>query len=612
MMKKVLITLMILVSSIFMISQNINAFSSFIDEPSSNTGGLWHVEDGNRAYIFMRYTHGEEVFETGSSSNETHPEYDLSLYTIWWGLSDELAFPNTTTPNTASISNPNPDIYDKFVIEIIAHMEAPAAEHKIIETYDGIVDTVEIDLHQYRETGLIGDFSYITMFVDGEQILSSRALSGDYAVENDAVNPNRDDLYFGVKMYWEQSEVATTIDPTTSEDPWSALPETEGSPANPIGDWGSLSDISVVNQKISFTIDYLGTSYPVAPFIVEGDLDFINKANDVLYYTEPSSGDKILYFNFGDTLDSAILTARSFSEVNEWKGEALWNLTKNEIKVTDVLTVYNYIPEVDEDGNVYSYFYMPDVPMDNLISVSAVLAYRYWDDGFLNLGDLEPGEVQYKTVAAVRGETTSVNPTWVETAYTTAYIAGALVVAGTVSGLVPVYGWPIAIGCFVTAGVLTAADINEWFAYDIDQIERVIPSVALVSEINSYISEQSGSDQFTVDTDKLYKLHLATLQEGDEVQIMDELSNVTQVVWESDGEIYVVNQDSIDNITWGGPGTLEPQDTIGNSDLELVLYVGGGILALIFISKMKLDKKPGLLVLIVGAAVYLLYSLGMI
>lgn len=612
MMKKLLIITILCITSILFVNQNINAYSDYIEEPSSLTGGLWHVEDGNRAYIYMRYADGETEIETGSSSNDTHPEYDLSLYTKWYGNDEELSFPNTATPNTASISNPNPDVYDKFVIEMISHIEAPAAEHEVLKTYSGVVSTIEIDLHQYRETGLIGDFSYITMHVDGEQVLSSRTLSGDYAIENNAVNPNIDDLFFGVKMYWEQSETATTIDPSTTEDPWNTLPATEGSPVNPIGDWGSVSDISVVNQKISFTIDYLGTSYPVAPFIVEGDLDFINKANDVLYYSDPNSGDKILYFNFGETLDSAILTARAFSEVNEWKGEALWNLTRNEIKVTDVLTVYNYIPEVDEDGNVYSYFYMPDVPIDNLISVSAVLAYRYWDDGFLNLGDLEPGDIQYKTVAAVRGETSSVNPTWVETAYTTAYITGALVTVGTVSGLVPGYGWPIAIGCFVTAGILTAADINEWFAYDIDQIERVIPSVALVSEINSYIAEQNGSDEFTVDTDKLYKLHLATLQEGDEVQIMDELSNVTQVVWESDGEIYVVNQDAIDNITWGGPGTLEPQDTIGNSDLELLVYVGGGILALIFISKMKLDKKPGLLILLVGAAVYLLYSLGMI
>ncbi len=57
-------------------------------------------------------------------------------------------------------------------------------------------------------------------------------------------------------------------------------------------------------------------------------------------------------------------------------------IKKNEVHVTQAKTVYNYIPEVGEDGAVYSYFYMPDVPIDNLISVTANLVYQYYDDGF--------------------------------------------------------------------------------------------------------------------------------------------------------------------------------------------------------------------------------------
>ncbi len=473
--------------------------------------------------------------------------------------------------------------------------------------------------HPLNEPGYIdGDLPYITLEVDGEEIISTRHLNESTCIENGIeYNPLIVEQTYGVKMYWEQVEVAEEIDPGTSveigEEPWIALPETSGSPVNPLGEWGTVTDIEVVNQNISFNIDYLSTTYPVSSFTVEGDLDFINKANDILYYTDPNTGDRILYFNFGETMDSAILAGRTFSDVEVWKGEALWNLTRNEIKVTDVQTVYNYIPEADEDGNVYSYFYMPDVPMDDLISVSAVLAYRYWDDGFLPWNELEPGEIQYKNVAAVRGEITSVNPTWVEDTYTTAYLAGGFTTGVMIaaSSVIPVYGWIVPIACFVTAGVLTVGDINEWFAYDVEQITHVIPSASLANEINTYISETSESDQFTVDTDKLYKLHLATLTEGDEVEIMSELSNVTQVVWETDGVIYVLNEENIEDF-WFGPGTLEPIDTAGNEDLEIIMWVGVGVAGLYIFSKLKLDKKPGLMILLLAGAAYYLYKIGLI
>ena len=620
MIKKLLLIIIMSIFTLVLFNQSVYASAIFIDEPAANTGGLWHVEDGNRVYVNMRYTYGETVIETGTSSNETHPEYDLSLYTKWWGASGDLSFPSTSLyDDYVSISNPDETIYDRFVVKLIPHIEAPASDGIPITIYDNAADQIAVQLYNHEDrpvSSFYDDWSYFTLSVDGDEVLSSRNYDESDAAEyGGTANPNGDDLYFGVNMYWEKSELAGEIDPGDSNivNPWSALPGTTGSPENPTGDWGTVSDMSVSNNNISFNINYLGTIYPVSSFSVSGDLDFISKSNDVLYYSDPNSGDRILYFNFGETLDSAILAARTFSDVSVWKGEALWNLTENEIKVTDVLTVYNYIPEVDEDGNVYSYFYMPDVPFDSLISVSAVLGYRYWSDGLFGIGPLEPGEIQYKNVAAVRGETSSVNPTWVESAYTTSYIVGGLAVVGTLSGVAaPIYGWPISAACFITAGVLTAADINEWFAYDVNQIEHVIPSISLTSEINTYISESSGDDQFTADTDKLYKLHLATLQDYDDVQIMGDLSNITQVVWETDGEIYVLEEETILDADWSGPGTLIPQDDIGNDDLQMIMYIGIGVVGVVLFIKLKLDKKPGLLVLIVGATVYILYTMGII
>lgn len=170
----------------------------------------------------------------------------------------------------------------------------------------------------------------------------------------------------------------------------------------------------------------------------------------------------------------------------------------------------------------------------------------------------------------------------------------------------------VAGASFLIGGALQASDMNEWFAYDVEQIQHVIPSIALANEINTYISDQDGTDQFTADTDKLYKLHLAVLQDEDDVEIMEDLSNVTQIVWETDGEIYVVNEENIANPDWGGPGTLIPANDIGNDDLEMLLYVGLGIAGLYIISQLKLDKKPGLMVLIIAAALYILYEMGLL
>jgi len=611
MVKKILLFTMVLIFSLTLYSQNIHAASIFVNEPAANEGGLWHVEEGSKVYVFMRYAEGITVVETGSETNSSHPEFDTSYFTSWSpsteAFNNDFYFPNTINQKQQTIENPNPSVYDSFHVEIIANMlpferygvEDGTPVFKEIYSYDGTVDEITVNLHDFVS---IQEIAYITLDVDGQEVLSS---------ENSTDNPLYNDIAFGVRMYWETSgsiNVEEPINPGDTVDAWSSLPVTSGSPVNPLAEWGTVSDIYVSNQTMSFDVHYRGTTYPVEPFTVDGDLDFISKANDVLYYTDPETDDRMLYFNFGETLDSAILTARTFTNVDDWKGEALWNLTQNEIKVTDMKNVYNYIPEADNDGNIYSYFYMPDVPIDNLISVSAVLAYRYWDDGFLNFGGLEPGDIQYKSVAAVKGETNSVNPTWVEDTYKSSALVTVGLVGLTATGIIPGYGWAISIASFLVTGGLTVADVNEWFAYDVNQMENVIPNVTLANEINSYIAEKSGDDSFDVDTDKLYKLHLATLQDGDEVEIMDDYSNVTQVVWETDGQIYVVGDDSI-NDSWFGPGTLEPPAEIGNGDLDMIVYAAIGLMAFAVI--IQIDNRM-LRMIVIAAIIYFIYDLGIL
>lgn len=609
--------------SIFIFDQTMHSDASIVltPEPAANAGGLWHVQDGNKVYVNMRYAADETAIETGSIAS-VYSGFDYSTFTSWKPLidysdgtytDDNFSFPNTSNVKSATIDNPDPTTFDKFTVEIVANMmpfdrygvdDIEQPSYKLIRQYDSAVSTVRVDLHDWSS---IQDIAYMTLKVDGQEILSS---------ENIEENSNFMDIAFGVRMYWSTSETNDTsepIDPGTV-DAWDQLPETSGSPQTPLENWGVVSNLVVNNQTVSFDVDYNGTKYPVEPFTVDGNLDFMGKSHDVLYYTDPDTGDRVLYFNFGETLSTATLAARSFTDVSEWKGEALWNLSQNEIKVTDLLKVYNYIDEIDNDGNVYSYFYMPDVPLDSLISVSSILAYRYWSDGFLGLGQPEAGDIQYKNVAAVRGETSSVNPTWVEQTYTTAFIAGGITTFAALSPLsvVPGVGWAIPVASFLVGGTLLAADINEFFAYDVEQIQHVFPDVALANEINSYITQYSADDTITVDTDKLYKLHLATLQDHEDVEILESLSNVTQVVWETDGEIFVVNDPSIEDIEWGGPGTEVPVDDPGNADLEMILYIIGGGILLYVVLTFDWKKNKVLLIILGAGAVYILYQMGLI
>ena len=328
------------------------------------------------------------------------------------------------------------------------------------------------------------------------------------------------------------------------------------------------------------------------PFTVSADTDFLRDAKKIFYYSDPETNDRILYVNFSDDQSTFLLKNASLEDVTIWKGEALWNLSKNEVHVTQAKTVYNYIPEVGDDGAVYSYFYMPDVPIDNLISVTANLVYQYYDDGFLGIGDPKPREVESIIVTATKGETSSVNPTWVETTYRGMYIGAAITAGVMATGWVPVYGWAVA-GAFLLAGAFfETADTYEWFAQDVNQIERVIPGITLTNEINTYIREKSENDSFNPSTDMLYKLHLATLNDGDSVQVLGDLSNVTQVVWETDGEVFVLSEDFIDDPGWGGSGTEPPVTDDGfdfgawlSEQLQKLVneqpYVALGVLAVI-------------------------------
>jgi hypothetical protein len=541
--------------------------NTLVEEPPVETGGLWHVLDGNRAYVHMRYmgldsnsTQHHIWYETQTTDFFEDPDGNgLGLdfrnhytYLIGRGYDDLYSahWPNQTDNRIQTINNPFKGTDTTFTLEILYNTDAQRTEGS--SNYKKIVveDPNQVKIEFAMIDTIVRPRAAVYITVD-EYIIFDTLSSSDSQWHGMDV-PR-------VSMYFSEPEVVDVIDPI-NQTSWNSLPLTNGNPTNPLGDWADVTDFSFneVTKQVSFTVNYLDELYQVNSFTVGADTDFLKEAKKIFYYSDPETNDRVLYVNFSEDDSTYLLKNASYDDVTIWKGEALWNLSKNEVHVTQAKTVYNYIPEVGANGEVYSYFYMPNVPIDNLISVTANLVYQYYDDGFLGIGGLQPRAKQSMAVTATKGESTSVNPTWVETTYRSMYIGAALTGAVMITGWVPVYGWAVA-GAFLLAGAyFETADQYEWFAKDVNQIEHVTPDAELVGNINAYIQNKSGNTTFNPSTDKLYKLHLATLNDGDDVQVLGDESNVTQVVWETDGEVYVLAEDFISDPGWEGPGTEAP------------------------------------------------------
>jgi len=623
-MKKLALSMMILLLAFFSLALGTTYAATFTPEPGASEGGLWHIEDGNQAYVYMRYTIGAQVESTGDGQEH---------FTTWWGgKEDDFSF-NSLTPKASILTNPDPLVYTKFRVQIIANINVVAGPDPVVidilNTTD--VDAIEVRITDWADrpnTNYLYDYSFFDLYVDGIKSLTSRNISEDVtAALGFPTNPNYADITFGVKMYWSKTEevIVDPEDPINPLDPWGELPETTGNPSNPLGVWGEVDtwNYNALTHNFSFTINYLETLYQISNVNVSADTDFLAKTKKIAYYTDPESGDRILYMNFSDEVDSMILKTGSISSVNVWEGEALWNLSENEVSVTNVLRVFNYIPEIEATGQVYSYFYMPDVPVDDLLSVTVNLGYQYhfkpWP-----WSSYEPGAVQSKTITLTKGASSLVNPTWVEAAYRTSFWSGGLMTAMMVLsnpiGIMPVYGWGIAAASFIIGGLFLAADEYEFFAYDVAQIQHVIPDATLRNNIDGFIQSKDPSAE-PVDTisNKLYKLNLGVLDDGEYPQIMEEYSSVTQIVWQTDGEIYTASGDYTNDF-WGGPGTENPEATFLDQYGVILIILGVIIAAGVILpildkglgSISSISKNPRKLIILGIIIVILLYFLGYI
>ena len=253
-----------------------------------------------------------------------------------------------------------------------------------------------------------------------------------------------------------------------------------------------------------------------------------------------------------------------YSELKNWVGHALWNLSTGEVNVMEQLKVFQYL-KFTEDNELMAYFYIVDTPVDDLISVTSNVAYRYWKPTWFGLGPKEPGPIQNKIITAAQGEFNSIRPSWVKPVYLGSYFAGAsgLVIAGAalIKGGSPWFGLGLAGVGILAGGILQYADDNEWLNYDIAQVQKLEPNVNIRSEISEAYFNAYGQMFPSTLGQSLYRISYGQFDQSD-LQVISDKSDVITVVFETDGITHTYQKDQIDD-TWDGPATEEPEGVDG-------------------------------------------------
>lgn len=623
MLKKTLMTLMLFIISMFIILEAPKAHAVIVEDTGSL--GLWHVNDGNRIYIHKRllatdynnfYTSiGNIGYTVPSSAPKYNIESDSEHY-LNFGIA-HIYFNNGTNNQ---ITNPNPEVYTRFYIQ----MKTLDGQDRIVyeaENANAISFLIRSTYHKPM-SGLVGGFRFdpilgIRVYKDSFVLADELArIQSEFTTVygNSGINVTENTTNYSVRMYWESAVVVDPGEPSPENPiPWlSNLPNiTDGNPENIDGQWGNVTGFNYNPTTKLFNADviYDGKSYPIRDAVVASNDDsFLTRTEKAYYFTQ--GGQKFLYLNFSKDIDS-FMFKNHYSELKNWVGHALWNLSTGEVNVMEQLKVFQYL-KFTEDNELMAYFYIVDTPVDDLISVTSNVAYRYWKPTWFGLGPKEPGPIQNKIITAAQGEFNSIRPTWVKPVYLGSYFAGAsgLVIAGSalIKGGSPWFGLGLAGVGILAGGILQYADDNEWLNYDIAQVQKLEPNVNIRSEISEAYFNAYGQMFPSTLGQSLYRISYGQFDQSD-LQVISDKSDVITVVFETDGITHTYQKDQIDD-TWDGPATEEPEGVDGILP-EWALWLITIVIGLFALSNLQkifdtIKKKPIISIIVVIAILYAL------
>jgi hypothetical protein len=237
------------------------------------------------------------------------------------------------------------------------------------------------------------------------------------------------------------------------------------------------------------------------------------------------------------------------STAKKWGGFTIWNLSTNEIIVTNRVWVLTYI-DVTSDHKAFAYYYMPEIPVEDLLSVALTFQYRVGKKGFTTLfaqnwSEWKTSELRLeKDRVAIEASI----PSWTYDVYTSSTVALA---AGTILTAVPgtqAVGIPLlAIGSLGLAAA-SAGDLYARLTGSINEIEQIIPNTELQSKIETHYTKMAGREiEVNLATNKLFKLFLGNYNGTDVnyVEFDEDTFSYTEISWVSNGTVYVMDGEHI-------------------------------------------------------------------
>lgn len=511
----------------------VNAAATYIND--SGNAGMWHRQLGDYAYAYIRYTHINTYTSPAQSfSNETNP----SSHYITYENAGQFADFNRV------LSNPDSSIYTLF--EVYEKNTLTGVETLV---YQGSVDTLKV----------------FTFYADGNMYFRDQ--------DNKLVYK-----WFGLnkafKMRWVQ---VTNVDV-----PIANLPTTTGNPIEQTGQYGSVFfTVDTITHNVAMTINYNGVAYQLADRVIE-DITFLENVEKTYYYTKDNSRYIVLFYDDSDFLASN-------NAAKKWNGFATWNLTTNEIVVTNRAWILTYVT-MDAQRNAYAYYYMPEIPVEDLLSVSLIFSHRYGTKNISTFWTQQYGAWENISLTLNKDEQTySENlPNWLIQLYMEAYISTAATIALAATN--NPFALPMLLSGSMTLAKAIDGTIDYYRTGGIDQITQAIPDTNLRAKIEQHYSELAGQPvTLNLATNKLFKLYIGKFDKAgtNVVEFDNESFKYTEVSWVSHGTVYTLSGEHI-NDQWSLDEALEAPDEFDWdkfwADLkENTFYILGAILGVVLI-----------------------------
>lgn len=329
------------------------------------------------------------------------------------------------------------------------------------------------------------------------------------------------------------------------------LPTTAGNPyqsglTGVVWDWSYNDVTNTFGAKVQYYSEY-DLAIPNVGF---ADAAFLDHVESIDYYTV--DGQKFFQFNFIESENVLLTGSGQFAK--RWNGFALWNLSTNEFIMYNKALALTYI-EVTEDRKIYGYLYLPNIPVEDLLSVSGAFYYRY---GYKNIWGtqkyeewkqavffLEKDEESYGSQSMWEGSL----PQWSYDVLSASLAAASVgIIVSMIPGLQPIGLTLLASG---VAGIVATnvGAIEHAITGKTSEIQSFIPSSTLRYTLNEHYTKASGAITVLPTNAKVHKLYygLFTKANTNVVEPDPETLVYTEITWATKGQVYTLDSEIIDS-----------------------------------------------------------------